>query len=181
MKSSNVARRYARAFFDVAGEEKRYEGYYHELHRFTAVVAENSDLKDFFANPMFDKADKKDVLNKILQKLDLSRTTANFIRLLIDKQRISGIEDIEENYRKLMDQALGIARVQVKTAFPLNPEMSASIKQALESLTGNKVEMQVEEDPTLLGGIVVRVGDRLYDGSIRIQLDNMRKLLGEEI
>ncbi len=177
MKSSNVARRYAQAFFAVAGEEKRYEEYYQELHRFTALMADNRNLKDFFDNPMFHKADKKVVLNKLLQMLDLSRRAADFIRLLIEKGRISRIEEIEESYRQLMDQALGIARVQVKTAFSLKPEMSASLKQALESLTGNKVEMQVEEDPALLGGIVVRVGDKLYDGSVRIQLENMRKLL----
>lgn len=177
MKSSNVARRYAQAFFAVAGEEKRYEEYYHELHGFTALMAENLNLKNFFINPIFGKADKKAVLNRILEQLALSRPTANFIRLLIDKQRISAIDDIEENYRKLMDSALGIARVQVKTAFSLQPEMSASLKRALESLTGDKLEMQVEEDPSLLGGIVVRVGDKLYDGSIRMQLDNMKKLL----
>ena len=177
MKSSNVASRYARAFFNVAGEEKRYEEYYHELHRFTALMAENRNLKDFFNNPMFPKADKKDVLNKLLQMLDLSRPAANFIRLLIEKGRIVRIEEIEESYRQLMDETLGIARVQVKTAFSLKPEMAVSLKQALESLTGKKVEMQVEEEPALLGGIVVRVGDKLYDGSVRIQLENMRKLL----
>lgn len=181
MITSNVSKRYARAFFDVAGEEKQYEKYHHELRRFASVVSENRNLKDFLLNPIFEEADKRNVLDKILEKLDLSLPTANFFRLLLEKGRIGNIAEIEENYRKLMDEAIGIARVQVKTAFALTPELSGSLKQGIESFTGKKVEMEVEEDGSLLGGIVVRVGDRVYDGSVKAQLNNMMKLLGEEI
>jgi F-type H+-transporting ATPase subunit delta len=80
-----------------------------------------------------------------------------------------------------MDTALGRARVHVKTAFPLTGELSDGLRKGLETMTGKKVEMTTEEDPSLLGGVVVRIGDTLYDGSIRTQLDNMRNLLVEEI
>jgi len=179
--TSNVSKRYARAFFDVAGEEKQYEKYHHELRRFASVVAENRGLKDFLLNPVFEEADKKNIVDKVLEKLDLSSPTANFFRLLLEKGRIGNIAEIEENYRKLMDQAIGIARVQVKTAFTLTPELSGSLKRGIESVTGKKVEMEVEEDGSLLGGVVVRVGDQVYDGSVKAQLNNMMKLLGEEI
>ena len=79
-----------------------------------------------------------------------------------------------------MDNALKRVRVTVTTAFPLTGELSARLQTKLEELTGREVEMNVIEDPTLLGGIVVRVGDTLYDGSIKTQLNNMRNLLGEE-
>ena len=181
MITSNVAKRYAKAFFDVAGQENRYEECYEELHRFARVVEENRQLKDLFSNPVFDKSDKKDIISKVLQTLNPSSLTANFIRLLVDKSRISCIVDIDEDYRILMYDAIGIARVQVKTAFPLRQDLSDNLKLALESLTGKKVEMHVAEDKSLLGGVVVRVGDKLYDGSIKVQLDNMTKLLGEEI
>ena len=181
MIASNVSKRYAKAFFDVAGEENKYEEYYHELRHFSAVIEENTKLKEFLLNPVFEKADKKSVVDKILSKFELSFSTVSFIRLLVDKGRIGGIGEIEGKYRILMDDALGIAKVQVKTAFPLTPELFVRLKQGLESLTGRKVEMQVEEDASLLGGIVVRVRDRLYDGSIKMQLDNMMKLLREEI
>jgi len=179
--TSTVAKRYARAFFDVAGEEKRYEDYYGDLSRFAAIIEENGQLRDFLANPVFEKADKRRVVDKILEKIALARTTANFLRLLVEKGRIGHIAEILENYRRLMDKAIGIARVDVKTAYPLAPDLSANLQQALESLTGQKVEMKVEEDASLLGGIVVRWGDKLYDGSIKMQLQTMRKLLGEEI
>ena len=113
-----------------------------------------------------------------MQKLNLSPPTANFIRLLVEKRRIAGLADIEESYRRLMDDALGISRVQVKTAFPMTTELAANLQRGLESLTGKKVEMQIDEDASLLGGVVVRVGDKLYDDSIKVQLNNMSKLLG---
>jgi F-type H+-transporting ATPase subunit delta len=116
----------------------------------------------------------------VLKELNLSLPTANFINLLVDKQRIGIINEIEKDYLKLMDNALGIARVQVRTAFPFTTELSANLKHGLESFTGKHVDMQVEEDASLLGGIVVRVGDKLYDGSIKMQLNNIMKLLGEE-
>ncbi len=181
MNTSNVTRRYAQAFFTVAGEVKRYEEAYGELRLFTTLIGENRHLKDFLINPVFGKEDKKNVVDRILQRLALSAMTANFIRLLVEKGRIAGIEEIEDNYRKLMDEAIGIARVQVKTALPLTDDLSARLKQGIESLTGNKVEMEIEEDASLLGGVVVRVGDKLYDGSIKAQLNSMMKLLGEEI
>ena len=79
-----------------------------------------------------------------------------------------------------MDRTLKKVRVTVKTAFPLTGELSARLQTGLEGLTGRQVEMTVQEDSSLLGGIVVRVGDTLYDGSIRTQLNNIRNLLGEE-
>jgi len=179
--SSNIAKRYARAFFDVAGGEGRHERCYDELKRFVGVLEANRSLKDFLSNPVFENEDKKAVVSKVLQMLNISPSTANFLNLLVDKRRIRIIGEIEDAYRKLMDNALGIARGQVKTAFPLVPELSDSLKRGLESFTGKQVDMQVEEDASLLGGIVVRVGDKLYDGSIKMQLNNMMKLLGEEI
>lgn len=181
MITSTVAKRYARAFFNVAGEENRYEDYYRELSSFSALMEEHKNLKDFLSNPIFEKADKKNVMDKVLAKLTISPTTINFLRLLVEKGRMGNIKEIEAYYRKLMDDAIGMARVEVRTAFSLTPELSVNLKRALESLTGKKVEMHVEEDASLLGGIVVRFGDKLYDGSIRMQLNNMKKLLGEEI
>ncbi|MHB9097201.1 MAG: ATP synthase F1 subunit delta [Syntrophales bacterium] len=180
MISSNIAKRYARAFFEIAGEEKRYEEFYQELNRFSAVLRENKNLSEFLANPVFDQPDKKAVLESVLEKVPVSGLTANFLKLLVDKRRIGILSAIEGCYRDLMDNALKKARVTVATAFPLTGELSDRLQKALEGLTGREVEMTVSEDPTLLGGIIVRVGDTLYDGSIKTQLNNIRNLLGEE-
>ena len=181
MKTSNVTRRYARAFFAVAGAEKRYEDCYRELKLFTTVMEENHNMRELLINPVFDKDDKLKIMDRVLQRLGLSLLTANFIRLLVKKRRIACVMDIAEDYRRLMDEALGIARVQVKTAFALTAELTSDLQRGLESLTGEKVEMQIEEDKLLLGGVVVRIGDKLYDGSVKVQLHTMMRLLGEVI
>lgn len=180
MISSNIAGRYARAFFKITGDEQRYEDYAGELGRFSALLKENRNLREFLANPVFARPDKKAVVEALLAKLALSPLTTNFLKLLVDKRRIDILSDIESGYRDMVADALKKVRVTVKTAFPLTGELSSRLQKGLEGLTGRRVEMVVQEDPTLLGGIVVRVGDTLYDGSIRAQLGSIRNLLGEE-
>jgi F-type H+-transporting ATPase subunit delta len=176
---SNISKRYARAFFEIAEEEKQLEQYYKELGQFSSIIAENKDLGGFLANPVFEQDSKKNVLEKIIGKLSLSPMTINFLKLLIDKKRIDVLSDIEICYRQMMDESLQKVGVNIKTAFPLSREMQDFISVNLEKVTGRKVEVTVENDTGLLGGIVIGVGDTLYDGSIKNQLNNMRNLLGE--
>ena len=181
MIGSGIAKRYAKAFFEVAGEENNYEKYYSELGSFSSIIEENEGLRDFLANPVFDQEAKKAVVEEILEKIDISDMTANFLKLLVDKRRIGILSDVECCYREFMDDILKKVRANVKTAYPLSAELSEDIKGSLEGLTGREVDMTVEKDPTLLGGIVVRIGDTIYDGSIKTQLNNIENLLGEGI
>ncbi len=181
MSSSNIAKRYARAFFDIAREDRLYEKYYNELTIFSSIVKENKDLQELLLNPIFDQAEKRAVVDSLLAKINISDVTANFLKLLVDKRRIGILPDIESCYRKFMDDALKKIRVDVKTAFPLTPELSQRLQKRMEEITGREVEMAVSEDTSLLGGIVVGVGDTMYDGSVKTQLYNIRNLLGEEI
>jgi F-type H+-transporting ATPase subunit delta len=176
---SNISKRYARAFFEIATEGKQIEKYYSELNQFALIISQNKDLGNFLANPVFDQESKKGVVVNIIGKLKLSVMTVNFLKLLVDKKRIDVLSDIVFFYRQLMDESLKKVRVNLKTAFPLSSEMQNYITSSLEKVTGKKVEVSVEKDPGLLGGIVIGVGDTLYDGSIRNQLNNMRNLLGE--
>lgn len=176
---SNISKRYARAFFDIAKEEKQIEPYYNELDQFSSLISRNKSLKDFLANPVFEQTIKKGVVDNLIARLKLSGMTVNFIRLLVDKNRIDILEDIVVCYRQLMDETLKRVRVNVKTAFALSDELRSLISANLEKTLDKTVEMTVEEDPTLLGGVVIGVGDTLYDGSVKNQLHNMRNLLGE--
>ena len=176
---SNISKRYARAFFEIAGEEKKLEQYYNELHQFSSMMSENKDMGGFLANPIFEQEVKKNVLEKIIGKMTLSPMTVNFLKLLVDKNRIDVLPDIDTCYRLMMDEELQKTRVTVKTAYPLSADMQKYIMSNLKKLTGREAEVTVEEDKSLLGGIVIGVGDTLYDGSIKNQLNNMRNLLGE--
>ncbi len=176
---SNIAKRYARAFFELAEEENKLEQYYNELNLFSSIMKQNKDLNGFLVNPIFEQEDKKRVLEQVISKLSLSPMTINFLKLLIDKKRIDALADIESCYRQQMDEVLKKLRATVKTAFPLSEEMLAYVTSGLEKMTGKQVEVTVETDESLLGGIMIGLGDTLYDGSIKSQLNNMRNLLGE--
>jgi F-type H+-transporting ATPase subunit delta len=176
---SNISRRYARAFFEIATEQNQIEQYYSELNQFATIVSENKSLSEFLANPVFEQASKRGVVDSLIAKMKLTGMTVNFLRLLVDKKRVDILGDIVTCYCQLMDEALKKVRVNVKTAFPLSDELKSVIISGLEKSMGKKVDMTVEDDPTLLGGVVIGVGDTLYDGSIKNQLNNMRNLLGE--
>jgi len=119
------------------------------------------------------------VVENIIRKLNLSDMTASFLKLLVDKKRIGVLSDIVVCYRQLMDETLKKVRVNVRTAFPLSDELKSTIISSLEKAMGKKVDMAIEEDASLIGGVVIGVGDTLYDCSIKNQLNNMRNLLGE--
>ncbi len=93
MISSNIAKRYARAFFGIAREDGLYEKYYHELSLFSSIVNESNNLKELLINPVFDQAEKRAVVDSLLKKIDISNVTANFLRLLVDKRRIGILQD----------------------------------------------------------------------------------------
>lgn len=181
MINSNIAKRYARAFFEIAAEEKQYEKYFNELNSVASIINENKDLKEFLSNPIFDLSDKKAVVRKVLDRVQISAMTENLVNLLVDKRRIYLLSGILSSYQELMDKVLRKIQVEVKTAFPLKNDLTQRLQKGLEEMTGKSVEMAISEDASLLGGLVVRVGDTYYDGSIRTQLNNIRNLLGEEL
>lgn len=181
MTGSDIAKRYARALFDIAQKEDKIEVIYGELKGFSSILKESEDLAEFFANPVFKCSDKAAVIGDILDKVNLSTTTSNFLNLLVDRRRIDILEQIGECYREYMDNVLNRVRVSVKTAFPLSSELSTRIRKQMEGLTEKNVEMVVDEDPSLLGGVVIGVGDTLYDGSVRAQLNSIRELIREEM
>lgn len=181
MIGSEISKRYAKAFFELAGEGNNYEMFYEDLNRFSGVLASSKDLKDFFANPVFNHVEKKQIMDYLLGRIELSPLTANFLSLLVDKGRIGLLDEIVASYRDMMDKTLLRVQVSVRTAYPLSAEQQASLLKQLEEMTNKKADMSVTEEPSLLAGIVVRVGDTVYDGSIRTQLNNIRNLLGEEM
>lgn len=178
---SEIAKRYAGALFDIAKEEDRLRDVFEELQDFLPLLNEHGDLKEFFANPAVDRGDKKEVMEKVLAKVNISVVTGNFLRLLVDKNRIDILDQIIACYQNYLDDVLNIMRIGVKAALPLSDTLLRRIQGTLKSITEKNVELQVEDDPSLLGGIIVKVGDRIYDGSVKAQLNSIRELIGEEM
>lgn len=172
-----VAKRYARALIQIGREDRQYEQYGHQLKAFEGVLQKSEELRDVMENPIYNKDQKKAIFNSLKDKLTLSPPVVNFITLLIDKGRLAYLSEIVRCYGRLTDQAAGRIRARVISAVPL-PEPSVKvIQEKLTAVTGKEVLISVEENPELIGGIVTQVGDMIYDGSIRIQLRNMKEML----
>lgn len=134
MISSDLAKRYARAFFDIAVEEGKIEDYGGELLSFSSIVVQNKALQEFLANPIFELKAKKTVIEELLGRVTMSDRTANFLRLLVDKQRIGMLGEVENAYRELMDKTLKKVRVSVRTAYPLTAELEQALRQRVSQL-----------------------------------------------
>ncbi|MCF8054169.1 MAG: ATP synthase F1 subunit delta [Deltaproteobacteria bacterium] len=180
MSGNEVAKRYAKAFFEIAKEEGKLEAYYGELTLFSSMAQSNKDLQEFFASPLFSEERKASLVCDLAQKLSLSQTSTNFLNLLVEKKRIEAVVAVQKSFEEMLDKELSKARVEVRTAFKLTDSALSKLQIGLEALTKKKVEMNIVEDPSLLGGIVVQIGDTLYDGSIKTQLNSISNLLGEE-
>jgi len=167
-----VARRYAKALFALAekagGEAPARFGA--DLEAFAAVLEVSPDLLRFFANPVIGDEVKRSVLAELVTKLSPSHLVANFLSLVIEKGRVSAVSDIAALYRALLDETNGILRGQLVTSFALSETRQDQIKTTLEKQSGKTMELSFVVDPALLGGVLLKIGDKVLDASLRAQL-----------
>jgi len=169
-----LAGRYAEALIDIALEEKAEEKIKGELTGFLEIF-EGSDLKKVFLDPSCTLEDKLGILGEIGAKLGLSGTLTNFLSLLMENKRMGQLKDINDAFQDILDAKLG--RVRADVSLPLEPAASEveGIRKALEKSTGKKVVMDISVDPNILGGVVAKVGSTIYDGSLKTQINNLKK------
>ncbi len=177
MTSYIVAKRYAKALLEIGKEDGNTEQYGKELGDFAEMLAGAPELESALSNPGFDFDSRKKLLNAILGKLGLSPMVANFFRLLMDRGRIEATKDISQMYGLLVDEVNGITRAEVRTAAALNEQEVESLTNALKGVAGREVQLEVTEDPSLIGGVVAKIGDLVLDGSVRSQLENLKESL----
>jgi F-type H+-transporting ATPase subunit delta len=161
----------------IGKEDGRTETYRTELGGIAALMEKEDALGQAVCNPLYDAASRKRVLTAVVEQLKLSPVISSFLQLLLDKGRIGFLADINDQYQKYADELGGVARASVVSASPLSQDIVDSIKQALSKKTGKDVLLEMEEDPGLIGGIVTKIGDLVFDGSIKTQLLNMRESL----
>jgi F-type H+-transporting ATPase subunit delta len=177
MKNLAIARRYAKALLLIGKEDGQTEQYRQELDSIARMMAEDKYLANTIANPLYKFGERKQVLSKVIEKLDLTRVMSAFLQLLFEKGRIGFIGSINDFYQMLADEVKGVARASLVSASELTADTIEKIRSALSRKTGKEVVLEVEQDPGLIGGIVTRIGDLVLDGSIRTQLLNMRDSL----
>lgn len=169
-----LAGRYAEALIDISLEEKTADQTKNELARFADIV-EGSDLKDLFANQSFSLDEKLGILKDITSKLKLSRILVNFLSLLMENKRIDLLKDINGAFQDILDEKMGRVRAEVTLPMKLQKSEVESIRTGLEATTGKKVVVDVLIDPDIIGGVVAKVGSTIYDGSLKAQLNNLKK------
>jgi F-type H+-transporting ATPase subunit delta len=183
VKNMVIARRYAKALLLVGKEDGNAETYKKELDGISSLIDGNKELEQAIINPLYDSAKRKNVLQKIIEKLEISQGMTFFLLLLFDKGRIGFLSSINEFYKKLADELKGIVRANLTSAAELSSDTIDKIKLALSKKTGKDIILEVQQDPGLIGGVVTKIGDLVLDGSVKTQLLNMRESLkrGESV
>ena len=172
---SVVAKRYAKAIYEIALENGKSDQFLEELQLVSESFASSPELQDWLSSPSVDGKEKKSLLAKTFR--DLSEPVQNLLFLLVDRHRTDQIHGIVEVYRSFNNERKGIEEAIVTTAFSLSPEDEKQLIQTFEHLTQKRLHIKKQIDSDLLGGVVVKIGDRIYDGSLRTKLQQFQKQL----
>jgi len=176
-RPTGTARRYAEALFELARPEGAEEAWLDDLRLAAAAVADPVVFKTL-RSPAIPLGERRQALDAALAPR-LHRPARNLVHLILERGRLDLLPRIVDEYQRLVDEAHGILQVEVRTALPLTREEEDALRARMEALTGARVRLTVSVDPSLIGGLTVRVGDRLMDGSVRGRLERLRtRLLG---
>ena len=175
---SVAANRYAKALMDVLYPDSAEAGY-EQLLRFAVVLQDEPDAARVLANPSIAADRRKALVEAIGKALRFNPSVIRFLNLLVERDRLSLLDEITTTYQKLMDEKLSIVRAQITSAKPLDAGEQEQLVGRLRSVTGKQVRMQVAVDPSLIGGLVAQVGSTIYDGSLRQQLKTFKNRLTE--
>jgi F-type H+-transporting ATPase subunit delta len=168
-----IAQVYGRALFEAAQDGDKLDDVREQVGAFADALDENRDLSVFFFSPYFSTEEKKEGLGKVLDGAeDIVR---NFLELLIEKHRMPALGRIRREYDSLWEEENKLLPVEVTSAIELDKETVENIGEKIGERTGRKVQLESKVDPDILGGIVVRVGDRILDASIANRLESLRK------
>lgn len=178
MKSASL--QYANALADIALGQGAAEPAVKQLGDFAAAYAESAELRTFLASPAVSPDAKHGVIEKLVARLGASRIIRNFLFLIADNHRTHILPEIVAAFQQVVRQRQGLAEAEVSSAVEMSAAQKAELAKTLERLTGKKIETKYSLDPALLGGAVVRIGDTIYDGSLRSRLNEMRARLAAE-
>ena len=173
-----IASRYARALVEVVLEQKTDPDIARQqLNSIVDAVHESVELRRVWESPAVSAEQKRAVLDAIVRQIGVAKPIRNFIAILIDHRRIAMLDDVAKQFHSELNAQLGLAEAEISSARPLSADGKQELESQLERLTGKKVRAHYSSDPELLGGVVVRVGSTIYDGSVRGQLEKMKQEL----
>jgi len=174
MVTGSLARRYARAVVEIGTANGNLDKIGADLASLAKAMHESAELVTALTNPALRRADRRRVLDGLLQRIGAEPQTKNLIYLLLDGERLASVEAIAREVNAMIEAKSGKTSAEVTSAKPLDAAQLSQITAALEKLSGKKVAVTKREDPSLLGGVVAKLGDTVYDGSLRTQLRTLR-------
>ncbi len=173
-KTSNVGGRYAQALFDLATDEKTVAAVEADLKSLKKMRAESKDFRTLLASPAFSAGDKGKALAALAAKGKFHSTTQKFLGLLAANGRVAILPEVIAGFEALSAKGRGVVSAQVTTAIALTAAQAKGVSAALRTALGQDPEIETRVDPSILGGIKVRVGSRLFDASLRSKLDSLK-------
>ena len=179
MSTRASAARYAKALFDVASAESTPEQAEKELVAFADLVAAHDDLRQALASPAIPAARKRAVVAQLLDRQQPSGPVRKLLLLLAERDRLELLADLVLVYHERVMEHLKVVQAEVTTATPLPPDQAAQLQQRLGTTLGRTVTLTTRVDPSLIGGMVTRIGSTVYDGSVATQLTTLRQRLTE--
>ncbi len=175
-----MAGRYAQALFDLAKESKSTDKIANDLAVVRELIDESDDFRRFLKNPSFTAEDQIAALGEILNKAGIAGTAANFLKLVAQKRRLFALEDMIRDYNKLNDSENNVSRAEVTVAEELKPAHMKALKDALASVAGSSdVNVAFKIDPSIIGGMIVQLGSRMVDSSLKTKLNMIRTRMKE--
>jgi F-type H+-transporting ATPase subunit delta len=173
-KASEVGERYAQALFDLAKDEGQIPAVEADLKAFKGLYAESKDLRTLIGSPVFAAEDKAKGLNAVAERAEFGQLTRKFIGFVAGQRRVAALPSIITSFEALSAAHRGVVAAQVTTAIALTPEQAKGLQSALRQALGKDPEIETRVDPSILGGLKVRVGSRLYDASLKSKLDSLK-------
>jgi F-type H+-transporting ATPase subunit delta len=176
---SGVSGRYATALFELARDEKSVDAVKADLDRFDAMLADSADLKRLVRSPVFSADAQARALTAVLDTAGISGTAAKFLKVLTSNRRLFAVSDVLRAFRALVAKFKGEATADVTVAEQLNDKNLDALKTALKTVTGKDVALNVKVDPSIIGGLVVKLGSRMVDSSLRTKLNSIKHAMKE--
>ena len=176
---SGVSGRYATALFELARDEKSIDAVKADLEKFEAMLADSVDLKRLVRSPVFSASEQSRALVAVLDKAEISGVAARFLKVLTANRRLFAGADLIRAFRALVARFRGEATADVTVAEKLSDKNLDALKTALKSVTGKDVALNVNVDPSIIGGLVVKLGSRMVDSSLRTKLNSIKHAMKE--
>ena len=179
MISSAILARYAKSLAEIVFEENIDEKVTEDLKTYSEIFRAVPDLLETLDSPAIPREAKEKLLGELLARYPVHPTTSNFLRILLQNNRIRYFQEILDSFIKSVNENKGIVSAQVTAATPLSQEEAQNLEDRLAEITGKGVNVELQTDTSLLGGIVVQIGSTSFDGSIRPKLAEMKRRLAE--